>query len=117
MTVLLAAEQLTIGYGKQAIGRNINLVLQSNEILALLGPNGSGKTTMFKTLLGLIKPIAGQVLLNNKALTSCSRREIAQHIGYVPQATEGYFAFSVIDMVLMGRTAVGVNCPRLITTA
>lgn len=105
MTVLLAAEQLTIGYGKQALGRNLNLALQSKEILALLGPNGSGKTTLFKTLLGLIKPIAGQVVLNNKPLTTCSRREIAQHIGYVPQATEGYFAFSAIDMVLMGRTA------------
>lgn len=105
MTVLLSAEQLTIGYGKQAVGRNISFALQSNEILALLGPNGSGKTTLFKTLLGLIKPMAGQVFLNEQPLSTRSRREIAQRIGYVPQATEGYFAFSVLDMVLMGRTA------------
>jgi len=52
--------------------------------------------------LGLIKPLAGHVVLNDKPLTQWARREVAQFMGYVPQATEGYFAFTVLDMVLMG---------------
>ena len=105
MTALLSAQNLSIGYGKKLVGERIDIRLYGNEILALLGPNGSGKSTLFKTLLGLLVPLAGQVKLQNQPLNQHTRRVIAQQVGYVPQAQEGQFAFSVLDMVLMGRAA------------
>lgn len=102
---LLSCQNLAIGYDGKAIGQDINLSLHSAEILALLGPNGSGKTTLFRTLLGLLKPIAGKVELFAKPLTSYPRKQLAQLLAYVPQAQVGAFAFSVEEMVLMGRYA------------
>lgn len=105
MTALLSAQNLSIGYGKKVVGERIDVSLYGNEILALLGPNGSGKSTLFKTLLGLLPVLSGQVLLQGQPLAQHTRRSIAQRVGYVPQAQDGQFAFSVMDMVLMGRAA------------
>lgn len=105
MKALLSAQGLSIGYGKKIVGERIDVDLYANEVLALLGPNGSGKSTLFKTLLGLLTPLAGQVFLHGQPLHQHCRRMIAQQVGYVPQAQEGQFAFTVLDMVLMGRAA------------
>ena len=105
MPALLSAKNLSIGYGKKVVGARIDMDLYAGEILALLGPNGSGKSTLFKTLLGLLPALTGQVILHGNNLNHHTRRSVAQYIGYVPQALEGQFAFSVLDMVLMGRAA------------
>ena len=70
-------------------------------------PNGGGKTTLLKTLLGLLAPKAGEVRLDGAALSSRSIRERARLIAYVPQTHVATFAFSVEAVVLMGRTAHG----------
>src|SRR5690606_29312688 len=71
----------------------------------LLGPNGGGKTTLFRTLLGLLPAQGGQVLLGGEDIARLPRREVARRIAYVPQVHTGYFPFSVRDVVRMGRTA------------
>ena len=76
-------------------------------MLALLGPNGGGKTTLLKTLLGLLAPKAGEVRLDGHALSARSVRERARLIAYVPQTHVATFAFPVEAVVLMGRTAHG----------
>jgi iron complex transport system ATP-binding protein len=76
-------------------------------VLALLGPNGGGKTTLIKTLLGLIAAKAGGVELGDRALTSYTSGERARLIAYVPQSHSATFAFTVETVVLMGRTAHG----------
>lgn len=111
MKALLSVQSLSIGYAKKVVGERIDIDLYAGEILALLGPNGSGKSTLFKTILGLLPALAGQVVLHGKDLNHHTRRSVAQYIGYVPQALEGQFAFSVLDMVLMGRAAhIGLVC-------
>ena len=102
---ILEARSLRIGYGATTIGTEINFKLVAGQILCLLGPNGSGKSTLFKSLLGLIPLLGGQVLLQGLPLASSARRHIAQQVAYVPQATEGMFAFQVLDVVVMGRSA------------
>jgi iron complex transport system ATP-binding protein len=87
------------------VGRNASLALGAGEIVCLLGPNGGGKTTLFRTLLGLLPAQGGRVLLDGADLRTLPRREVAKRIGYVPQAHTGYFPFTVRDVVLMGRTA------------
>jgi iron complex transport system ATP-binding protein len=76
-------------------------------VLALLGPNGSGKTTLLKTLLGILKPLSGDVLIDGRPLASFSASERARRIAYVPQSHVPSFAFTVETVVLMGRTAHG----------
>jgi iron complex transport system ATP-binding protein len=71
----------------------------------VLGPNGGGKTTLFRTLLGLLPPLSGAVLLEGQAIESMPRGEVARRVGYVPQGHAAPFAFSVREAVLMGRTA------------
>lgn len=98
---------LTIGYPDRTVGRGLDVALSTGEVLALLGPNGGGKTTLLKTLLGLLKPKAGEVWLGDKPLDNYSIRERARVVAYVPQVHISTFAFTVETVVLMGRTAHG----------
>ena len=103
--MILEARGLAFGYPGKPVGSDVDLTLAPGRALALLGPNGGGKTTLLKTLLGLIPPQAGEVLLAGRPLGSILVGERARMVGYVPQVHLGTFAFSVADVVLMGRTA------------
>ncbi|MCC6778365.1 MAG: ABC transporter ATP-binding protein [Hyphomicrobiales bacterium] len=103
----LAGRDLTIGYSDRVVGRALDVALAQGEVLALLGPNGGGKTTLLKTLLGLLRPRAGAVTIGERMLTAISVRERARLIAYVPQVHTPTFAFTVESVVLMGRTAHG----------
>ena len=102
---MLAVESLAFGYPGRTIGRDVSFALEAGEVMCVLGPNGGGKTTLFRTLLGLLTPHAGSITLGSAALQGLSRGEIARRVGYVPQGHTGYFAFTVREFVLMGRTA------------
>ena len=103
----LAGRDLTIGYSDRVVGRGLNVALERGEVLALLGPNGGGKTTLLKTLLGILAPRAGDVAIGGRSLAGISIRERARLIAYVPQVHVPTFAFTVDTVVLMGRTAHG----------
>jgi len=105
--VNIEGRDLTIGYPDRTVGRDLDVALSTGEVLALLGPNGGGKTTLLKTLLGLLKPKAGEVRLGGKPLDNYSIRERARVVAYVPQVHISTFAFTVDTVVLMGRTAHG----------
>ncbi|MGA8885995.1 MAG: ABC transporter ATP-binding protein [Pseudolabrys sp.] len=107
MVVNIEGRGLTIGYPDRTVGRGLDVALSTGEVLALLGPNGGGKTTLLKTLLGLLKPKAGEVRLGDKPLDNYSIRERARVVAYVPQVHISTFAFTVETVVLMGRTAHG----------
>lgn len=101
----LVAEHVDCGYGDKTILRDVNLAFTTGEVACILGPNGVGKTTLFKTLLGFLHPQEGRVLLDGTDCASMSRREFAQHVAYVPQLHEPPFPYSVLDVVLAGRAA------------
>lgn len=102
---LLDARELAYGHPGRTLGRDINLDVKAGEALCVLGPNGGGKTTLFRTLLGLLRAHAGSITLGGQPIESCAPVERAKRAAYVPQAGNSYFDFSVRDVVLMGRTA------------
>ena len=101
----LSADDLSIGYRGHLVGTGISLALEPGEVLCLLGPNGAGKTTLFRTLLGLQRPLGGAVLLDGQPVARMRPIEIARSMAYVPQAHVTEFSYTVLDVVLMGRTA------------
>jgi iron complex transport system ATP-binding protein len=105
--VTLQALQLAVGYPGHAVGSGFDLSLPPGQVLALLGPNGGGKTTLLKTLLGLLPALGGEVHIDGQPLRSFSPAQRARQLAYVPQSHAGAFAFTVADLVLMGRTAHG----------
>ena len=105
----LAVDRLAFGFPGRTIGRDVSFSLDAGEVVGLLGPNGGGKTTLFRTVLGLLTPHGGNIRLGEEPLERLTRQEIARRVGYVPQGHSAYFAYTVREFVLMGRTAhVGV---------
>ncbi|MCG8401182.1 MAG: ABC transporter ATP-binding protein [Firmicutes bacterium] len=103
--MMLELKSVVCGYGKRVVVQGVSLRVEPGEIIGILGPNGVGKTTLFKSILGHIALLGGQVLLYGKNIHKMTRPEVAQKIGYVPQAHTPPFSYTVRDVVLMGRTA------------
>ncbi|MFP4417080.1 MAG: ABC transporter ATP-binding protein [Chitinivibrionales bacterium] len=103
--VRVELSNLCCGYGKKTVVKGVSLKVGAGESLCILGPNGVGKTTLFRTILGFLKAQEGTIHLEGKDIRYSSRKMIAQTIAYVPQAHTPPFPFSVMDIVLMGRTA------------
>jgi iron complex transport system ATP-binding protein len=107
--MLLEAKNLSCGYKKKAIIQNVSFTLSRGEVLCLFGPNGVGKTTFFKTLMGFLKSMDGEILIKQQNMEQMNRATIAKNMAYVPQAHQMAFAFRVIDVVVLGRLAHMVN--------
>lgn len=98
----LVARDLACGYKGSAVLDHVSLNVSTGRITCLLGPNGVGKTTLFKTLLGFLPAISGEVIVDGKARSEYNRRQFARKVSYVPQTHEPPFDYSVLDMVLTG---------------
>ncbi len=83
---------------------DINLDFDKGEFISVLGPNGTGKSTLLKIITGTLKPNNGELLFNDKAYKQISRKDLAKKIAFVPQATLSVFSFTVYEIVMMGRT-------------
>jgi iron complex transport system ATP-binding protein len=102
---MLEVRELAFGFPGRTVGRDVSFTLATGDVMCVLGPNGGGKTTLFRTALGLLAPHGGSITLEGLPLSSLTRAEIARRAGYVPQGHSAYFAFTVREFVLMGRTA------------
>ena len=96
---------MTCGYAGTPVLSHVSFSLHAGEVCCVLGPNGIGKTTLFRSLLGTLPLLGGEVLLSGRSIAQMSRADIARAVGYVPQAHTPPFPFTVVDVVEMGRTA------------
>ena len=76
---MLQVDSLAFGFPGRTIGREVSFALAEGEVMCVLGPNGGGKTTLFRTILGLLQKHSGSVRLDGDALEALSRREVANY--------------------------------------
>ena len=100
---MFKVENLTFSYGKKEILKGISFEINSSDIISILGPNGCGKTTLLKILLGFLKPSSGEVYFDNKLIKNIKTKDFFQKVAYIPQIHDGAFGYLVKDIVLMGR--------------
>ena len=100
---LFEVRNISFDYDGDEIFSNISFSIEKGDVLCILGPNGTGKTTLIKCLNGLHEVNSGEILINGENIKKLSFKQISKHIGYIPQTHVPSFPFKVFDVVLMGR--------------
>lgn len=102
---VLSVDAVSFSYDARIpVLKEVTLGVRRGEFLSLVGPNGSGKTTLLRLLDRILLPGSGTITLAGKPLTSYSRAELARRIAFVPQEAGTLFPFTVMEVVLMGRS-------------
>ena len=98
-------KDLRFAYGDHEVLGGISFDTEYGQFISVLGPNGVGKSTLFRCLLGLSTPTGGEVTVDGEKIAHLSPAQLARKMAYIPQSHHPLFNFSVLDMVLMGTTS------------
>jgi iron complex transport system ATP-binding protein len=101
---VLSLKNVSAGYGKKLVVRDVTMHVPEGEFVGLIGPNGSGKTTLLRVISGVLAPAEGEVLLRDAPLRTIGKRRLAQMMACLPQELASDMAFTVREIVLMGRS-------------
>lgn len=100
---VLGLEHVTVHLGGRPVLQDLSLDLVPGEMLALVGPNGSGKTTALRVMAGALEPAAGRVLLDGAPLADRARRMRARDVAYLPQGFRSHWNLTVAELIRLGR--------------
>ncbi len=100
---ILKVKDLSCGYDGREVIKDISFFVKKGDFLGIIGPNAAGKTTLFRTITGILKPWKGDILYKGKDISGISPRDLAREVAVMPQILEVPSAFSVEEFVLMGR--------------
>ncbi len=103
MDALLKINNLSGGYHKETIIKDISSEIKKGDFIGIIGPNGSGKTTLLRLISKVLPPQKGNITFEGKDIASMDLKEFAQSVAFVAQDTIVNFSFSVLEIVLMGR--------------
>ena len=106
----LSVEKLCCGYGGVEVVHDLSFSFDVGQVLTILGPNGVGKTTLFKTILGFLKPLAGAVIIDGAKTSTLSRKEVARLLAYVPQSQTVSFSYPVEELFSWAELHISVSC-------
>lgn len=100
---MLELDQLTLRIGTQLLAENLSLELQPGEVNVIIGPNGTGKTSLLRALFGELAPESGQIRLDGRQLHEQRLPQWRRQFGYMPQDTRMDLDLSVLEVVLLGK--------------
>ena len=109
----LVIDNLGFSYGRLSALRGVSVRAEPGQLIAVLGPNAAGKSTLLRCMIGALKPTAGQVLLDGRTVHRLSPRTLAMRIAYVPQRSIVSAAFTVRQVVELGRYALPADHRRV----
>lgn len=98
-------ENLTFSYGSHEVLKGLTFTVTEGELLCILGPNGVGKSTLFRCLLGLQRGWKGSICIDGEDIRKLTARQTARYLAYIPQYSSPVFSYTVFQMVLMGTTS------------
>jgi iron complex transport system ATP-binding protein len=105
MNPLMEVNDASFSYnGKDNVFEGISFSIEKGDVMCILGPNGTGKTTLIKCLNGLQRINSGDITVDGRSIYSMTKIEKSRYVGYIPQGHQTTFPFKSLDIVLMGRT-------------
>ena len=106
MSRIVDVENISFSYDtSRTILEEVTTSIDAGDLITLLEPNGTGKSTLLNCISGILKPSSGRVVLDGRDIRKMTVREISRGIGYVPQNIQNNFDYTVYEYVLMGRVA------------
>lgn len=102
--MILSVENLSFSYTRRPVLQDVSFAAEKGELLSILGPNGVGKSTLFRCILGSLEGYSGRICVDGRDIRTLPHRERARRMAYIPQIHRPTFGYTVLDTVLMSTT-------------
>ena len=100
---MIKIDNVTLSYDKKIVLKDLSLDLKEKSFIGIIGKNGAGKSTLLKSVVGLLKPINGNIFINNEDIYRMKKNMLAKKISFMPQTMQFDFSFNVEDFIMFGR--------------